>query len=84
MQLVEAGKVDLDEPIGRILPNLANPDVIVSSTEETVETRKAKVPITLRMLLTHTAGYTYPWYNIHARRWQKMNNVEVRRVDVSG
>jgi CubicO group peptidase (beta-lactamase class C family) len=25
------------------------------------------------MLLTHTSGYTYSWYNIHIKRWTDQN-----------
>lgn len=42
MQVVEAGKVGLDEPVDNICPELANKDVVISSTETTLETRKAK------------------------------------------
>ncbi|WOO78411.1 Acyltransferase LovD [Vanrija pseudolonga] len=69
MQLVAAGKIGLDDDVGRVCPELASPDVVVSSTDTEITTRKATKPITLHHLLTHTAGFTYPWYNIHVRRW---------------
>ena len=32
-----------------------------------------RTPITTRMLLTHTAGFSYSWYNLHLRRWYEQN-----------
>ncbi|KAL1407740.1 hypothetical protein Q8F55_007174 [Vanrija albida] len=69
LQLVAAGKIALDDDVGAVCPELAAPDLVVSSTPEQVVTRKASNPITLRQLLTHTAGFTYPWYNVHVHRW---------------
>jgi len=60
MQLVEQGKLRLDEPIGEILPELKNPQVLEGYDEAgKPKLRAAKRPITLRHLLTHTSGYTY-------------------------
>ena len=41
MQLVEQGKLDLDTPIGKVIPELANPDVVYESSPTYVHTRKA-------------------------------------------
>ena len=64
MQLVEQGKLSLDEPIGKVLPDLANPQVLEGfDAEGAPKLRPAKKPITLRLLMTHTAGFAYDMWN---------------------
>src|SRR6202047_5160762 len=64
MQLVEQGKLSLDAPIGKVLPDLASPQVLegFDATGEP-KLRPAKNPITLRQLMTHTAGFCYDLWN---------------------
>jgi methyl acetate hydrolase len=64
MQLVEQGKLSLDEPIGKVLPDLANPQVLEGFDDKgEPKLRAAKKPITLRHLMTHTAGFCYDVWN---------------------
>jgi methyl acetate hydrolase len=62
--LVEQGRLSLDAPIGNTLPDLAAPQVLegFDATGEP-QLRAATHPITLRHLLTHTAGFAYTMWN---------------------
>src|SRR5262245_19554020 len=64
MQLVERGLLDLDSPVARWLPQLAQIAVCEGFDEDGQPLlRPAKRPITLRQLLTHTSGFAYPAFN---------------------
>src|SRR6267378_6213185 len=64
MQLVEQGKLSLDEPIGKVLPDLAAPQVLEGyDAKGEPKLRPAKNAITLRHLMTHTAGFCYNLWN---------------------
>lgn len=64
MQLVEQGKLSLEEPIGKVLPNLASPQVLEGfGANGEPKLRAATKPITLRHLMTHTAGFAYNMWN---------------------
>jgi methyl acetate hydrolase len=54
----------LDQPAGEIMPELAEPLVIAGfDAGGKPMLRPARRKITLRMLLTHTAGFVYPVWN---------------------
>ncbi|NDP19454.1 MAG: beta-lactamase family protein [Paludibacter sp.] len=61
MTLFEEGKILLDEPIKKYIPEFANPQVLVSfnHADSSFTTRPAKRDITIRNLLTHTSGISY-------------------------
>jgi CubicO group peptidase (beta-lactamase class C family) len=64
MQLVEQGKLSLDAPIGKVLPDLASPQVLEGfDAKGEPKLRPAKGAITLRHLMTHTAGFCYDMWN---------------------
>jgi CubicO group peptidase (beta-lactamase class C family) len=55
--LLEECKLRLDEPVDRLLPELANRRVLSRPDAEVEDTLPARRPITLRDLLAFTAGY---------------------------
>jgi len=59
LSLLEEARFRLDDPIGDYLPELARMKVLTGGTVEKPLLADAKVPITIRHLLTHTSGLTY-------------------------
>ena len=76
LQLVEQGKLSLDEPIGDVLPALKDV-VVLEGFDDNGEprTRAPKRPITLRHLLTHTAGFGYEFWNADDVRYQQVKGL---------
>lgn len=62
MLLFEEGKFLLDDPISKYIPAFKNPKVLDKYNEKdtTYTTVPAKREITIRQLLTHTSGISYP------------------------
>src|ERR1051325_2645929 len=70
MQLVEQGRLSLDGPVPDIDPALARPQVLEGfDASGAPRLRPAKRPISLRDLLTHTAGFVYEMWNADAKRY---------------
>src|SRR5690242_16707515 len=64
MQLVERGLLALDDPVPDIDPTLSAPQVLAGFDSAGVpKLRPARGQITLRHLLTHTAGFGYEIWN---------------------
>ena len=57
LRLVEAGRLELDQPLADWLPELTDRQVLRSPTAELDDTVPARRAITLRHLLTNTSGY---------------------------
>ena len=62
MQLFEQGLFQLADPVGKFLPEFKNPRVFVSGSYPHFMTRPADREISIRDLLTHTAGLTYGFH----------------------
>ncbi|MBM3596090.1 MAG: beta-lactamase family protein, partial [Alphaproteobacteria bacterium] len=59
LQLLEEGKVRLNDPVTHWLPELADMRVLKSPTGPVSETEPLARPITVLDLLTHRSGITY-------------------------
>jgi len=72
MQLVEQGRLHLDQEASTILPQLASPKVLDGfDADGKPRLRPAKRAITVRHLLTHTSGYTYSIWSENLTRYEK-------------
>src|SRR5258705_757081 len=72
MQLVERGRLTLDEPAARVDPALGSPQVLDGfDAQGTPQLRPARKPITLRNLLTHTSGFSYQLWDTNVIRYGK-------------
>jgi methyl acetate hydrolase len=72
MQLVEQGKLALDNEIANVLPELAAPQVLEGiDPSGQPRLRPARRSITLRHLLTHTTGLVYEIWNAEMGRYME-------------
>ena len=79
MQLVEQGKLKLEEPVPNIDPALGSPQVLEGfDASGAPKLRAAKRPITLRHLLTHTAGFSYDIWDAGTGRYIKATSMPAR------
>ena len=81
MQLTEQGKLSLDQPAREILPFLADTKVLAGfDTHDKPILRAPRTQITLRNLLTHTAGFVYDTWNAEMNRYAGMTGLPAART----
>ena len=59
MLLVEEGRIGLDDAVEKFLPQLGNRKVLKAGATSLADVEPARSPITIRQLLTHSAGLSY-------------------------
>jgi methyl acetate hydrolase len=76
MQLIEQGRLHLDDDAAKYLPELASPQVLEGFAEDgTPRLRPARRAIKVRHLLTHTSGYTYSIWSEALTRYEKVTGM---------
>ncbi len=79
MQLVEQGKLELDEPASAYIRELGTLQVLHGFDEGSGQPilKPATKPVTLRTLLTHTSGFVYDNWFPDLQRWKKASGTAI-------
>jgi methyl acetate hydrolase len=81
MQLVEEERLALDAPASEVVSGLAEPKVLEGfAADGTPRLRPARGVITLRQLLTHTAGFGYDVWNADLLRYHEETGLPAPRT----
>ncbi|MDQ2836453.1 MAG: beta-lactamase family protein [Actinomycetota bacterium] len=79
LQLVERGVIGLDTPTAEVLPELAAAQLLEGYDGAVPRLRPVRSPVTLRMLLSHTAGTAYSFLSADLARYQQENQIPTSR-----
>lgn len=79
LQCVEDGKLDLDQDARLLLPEMGKYGVITGFDDgnNSAVLEPNSTPITLRMLLCHTSGHEYDYFNPLLGKWRASRNEEL-------
>jgi methyl acetate hydrolase len=72
LQLVEQGKIDLDAPVERYLPEFGKLQVLVGFDGDTPKMRQPASRATVKHLITHTSGLGYWFFHEEQLRWEQV------------
>lgn len=76
MQLVEEGKVSLDDPVKKYVPEIAEARVLEGfNAEGQPILREPQTDITINMLMLHTAGFGYEFFSHEDKKYRNVNNL---------
>jgi CubicO group peptidase (beta-lactamase class C family) len=76
MQLIEQGRLRLDQPASEILPELKSPQLLEGfDASGQPKLRAARNAITVRHLLTHTSGFTYSIWSQNMSQYEKVTGM---------
>ncbi|BFZ64982.1 hypothetical protein YB2330_006145 [Saitoella coloradoensis] len=76
MQCVERGEIELDVPAEQYLPDLGTQRILTHFDDDGKPVfKEPKTKITVRMMLTHTSGHTYDFFNENTLKWNKVNGI---------
>lgn len=77
MLLVEEGHIGLDDRIEKFLPQLGNRKVLKAGATSIDDVEPAQGPITIRQLLTHTAGLSYGFLDPGSLMFKAYNEARI-------
>jgi len=70
LQLMEQGKLNLDDPVEKYVPGIADIQVLDGfESDDKPKLRPAKTKATILQLMTHTAGFTYDFFDANTLRY---------------
>lgn len=78
LQLVEQGKLRLDdsEQVENLVPELAKLPIVSKNEDGSLKLTPKKNGITLRHLLSHTAGFSYSFFNDIYKEWSEFFHLD--------
>ncbi len=71
MILIDRGKLDMETPVERVLPDFAKIQVLDGFDGDTPRLRPPRLKATIRHLATHTSGFAYEFWNANVPRWMQ-------------
>jgi CubicO group peptidase (beta-lactamase class C family) len=79
--LLEEGKLGLDDPVERFIPQLGNRKVLRPGATSIDDTEPAKSPITIRHLLSHSSGLSYGFFDPGTAMFKALNERGVHDIN---
>ncbi|HCD35007.1 MAG TPA: hypothetical protein DER01_21560, partial [Phycisphaerales bacterium] len=79
MMLVDEGKVSLDDPVSKYIPQMNHLWVVKEKDDATMSLTRQKTPITLRHLLSHTSGLPF----LSPLQWHDLSGLSLENAVIS-